>query len=74
MKLRTHRTNTTKPFEIFRVKKGLNSLQTQHAIEEKVEFVVERFRAICIDVRVEYIRQRANIFGSNGQKVRIIAS
>jgi len=73
MKLRTHRTNTTRPFEHLFVQKGITPPQTQFAIEQKVDFVVKRLNDVQCDARVEYIRQKAQIFGSNGQKVRISA-
>lgn len=53
------------------VPRGETVIKTQFAIEQKVEFVVRQLHNVFANARVEYIRDHVNVFGSNGQKVKI---
>lgn len=70
---KTHRSSTTRPFERLIVVKGnKTNIEIQFALEEKVNFVVNRLNKVGAWCRVEYQNSHANVFASNGQKVRVL--
>ena len=58
---------------ILTIPKGKTELLTQFALEQKLEFVVKRLNDAGAWCKVEYIRDRANVLASNGQRVCVKA-
>ena len=56
---------------ILTIPRGQTHIQTEFALETKLEYVIKQLTDIKVNFRLEYIRDHVNVQASNGQRICI---